>query len=71
VGNAIKAGKYEPSLPFAFTIALLRQPVEAIFELGSDAREAAVCTAAVPYTGGEGWLERVWRGKLPSVKLKA
>ncbi|HLJ25642.1 MAG TPA: helix-turn-helix transcriptional regulator [Candidatus Angelobacter sp.] len=35
--NAIETGKYDPSLPLAFTIArLFKQPIEAIFEPGDD-----------------------------------
>jgi putative transcriptional regulator len=35
--NAIEPGKYDPSLPLAFSIArLFKQPIEAIFEPGSD-----------------------------------
>jgi putative transcriptional regulator len=35
--NAIETGKYDPSLPLAFKIArLFEQPIEAIFEEGSD-----------------------------------
>jgi putative transcriptional regulator len=35
--NAIETGKYDPSLPLAFTIArLFKQPIEAIFEAGND-----------------------------------
>jgi len=38
--NAIETGKYDPSLPLAISIArLFRQPIEAIFEAGSDARD--------------------------------
>ncbi|MGA2153263.1 MAG: helix-turn-helix transcriptional regulator [Bryobacteraceae bacterium] len=37
--SAIETGKYDPSLLLAFSIArLFRQPIGAIFELGSDAR---------------------------------
>jgi putative transcriptional regulator len=35
--NAIETGKYDPSLPLAFSIAkLFGQPIEAIFEPASD-----------------------------------
>jgi putative transcriptional regulator len=35
--NAIETGKYDPSLPLAFSIAnLFNQPIEAIFEPASD-----------------------------------
>jgi putative transcriptional regulator len=35
--NAIETGKYDPSLPLAFSIArLFQQPIEAIFEPASD-----------------------------------
>jgi len=38
--SAIETGKYDPSLPLAISIArLFRQPIEAIFEAGSDARD--------------------------------
>jgi putative transcriptional regulator len=37
--NAIETGKFDPSLPLACSIArLFRQPIEAIFEPCSDAR---------------------------------
>jgi putative transcriptional regulator len=33
--NAIETGKYDPSLPLAFSIArLFKQPIEAIFDAG-------------------------------------
>lgn len=36
--NAIETGKYDPSLPLAFRIAkLFSKPIEAIFQLDSDA----------------------------------
>jgi putative transcriptional regulator len=35
--NAIETGKYDPSLPLAFSIArLFQQPIEAIFEAAID-----------------------------------
>jgi putative transcriptional regulator len=35
--NAIETGKYDPSLPLAFTIAqLFKQSIEAIFQPGND-----------------------------------
>lgn len=35
--NAIETGKYDPSLPLAFSIArLFNQPIETIFEPASD-----------------------------------
>ena len=35
--NAIETGKYDPSLPLAFSIArLFKQTIEAIFEPGPD-----------------------------------
>jgi putative transcriptional regulator len=35
--NAIETGKYDPSLPLAFSIArLFQQPIEAIFQPRSD-----------------------------------
>lgn len=35
--NAIETGKYDPSLPLAFSIArLFKQPIEAVFEPASD-----------------------------------
>jgi len=38
--NAIETGKYDPSLPLAFSIAsLFNQPIEAIFEPPSDETE--------------------------------
>jgi len=38
--NAIETGKYDPSLPLAFSIArLFPQPIEAIFESESGADE--------------------------------
>jgi len=38
--NAIETGKYDPSLPLAFSIAsLFNQPLEAIFEPASDETE--------------------------------
>jgi putative transcriptional regulator len=38
--NAIETGKYDPSLPLAFSIArLFKQPIEAIFEPAEPACE--------------------------------
>ena len=38
--NAIETGKYDPSLPLAFSIAsLFNQPIEAIFEPSSNDSE--------------------------------
>jgi putative transcriptional regulator len=35
--NAIETGKYDPSLPLAFSIArVFKQPIEVIFEPGTD-----------------------------------
>ena len=43
--NAIETGKYDPSLPLAFSIArLFRQPIEAIFCPEDDRRELGLET---------------------------
>lgn len=40
--NAIETGKYDPSLPLAFTIArVFGRPIEAIFEAGHRAEPAS------------------------------